>query len=229
MLQFPTIEIAPPESPESLDRVIDALSGYAWLVFSSTNGVKFFFERVAQKGKDARALAGRKIAAVGDTTAAELRQHGVNPDLVPDKFQSIALLPHFEGDQSGIRFAVIRAAEGKDDFIEALRKRGAEVDLAVTYETRAADFDLAELREWIANDAIDAVTFTSGSTVAHFFAKLTPTEREQVNARAVLASIGPVTSEAIRRYGKAPDVEASNASVQALHDAVVERVASKLI
>jgi uroporphyrinogen III methyltransferase / synthase len=226
VLQFPTIEIAPAESTASLDRVIEALPDYAWLVFSSTNGVKFFFERLAQKGKDARALAGRMIAAVGDTTAVELRSHGVNPDLIPDKFQSIALLPYFEGDQAGVRFAVIRASEGKDDLIDALRKRGAEVDLAVAYETRAADFDLAELREWIASDAIDAVTFTSASTVDHFFAKLTSEERAKVNARAILASIGPVTSEAIRRYGKAADVESANAGIQALHDAIVERVTS---
>ncbi|HEY2094541.1 MAG TPA: uroporphyrinogen-III C-methyltransferase [Thermoanaerobaculia bacterium] len=225
VLQFPTIEIGAPESTTSLDGVIGALGEYTWLVFSSTNGVKFFFERLTQKGKDTRALAGRKVAAVGDTTAAELRLHGVNPDLTPDKFQSIALLPHFEGDQTGVRFAVIRAAEGKDDLIEALQKRGAQVDLAVAYETRAADFDLAELREWIASDSIDAVTFTSGSTVDHFFAKLATEERAKVNAHAVLASIGPVTSEAIRRYGKAPDVEAANAGVQALHDAVVERLA----
>lgn len=224
VLQFPTIAIGAPESTASLDGVIDALADHAWLVFSSTNGVKFFFERLAEKGKDTRALAGLKVAAVGDTTAAELRLHGVSPDLIPDKFQSIALLPHFEGDQSGVRFAVIRAAEGKDDLIEALRKRGAQVDLAVAYETRAADFDLGELREWIANDFIDAVTFTSGSTVDHFFAKLTPEERAKVNARAVLASIGPVTSEAIRRYGKAPEVEAASASVQALHDALVDRL-----
>jgi uroporphyrinogen III methyltransferase/synthase len=188
--------------------------------------VKFFFDRLAGKGKDTRALAGRMIAAVGDTTAAELRAHGVAPDLIPDKFQSIALLPFFEGDRHGVRFAIVRAAEGKDDLIDALRQRGAEVDLAVAYETRAADFDLAELREWIANDAIDVVTFTSASTVDHFFAKLTAEERAKVNARAILASIGPVTSEAIRRYGKAPDVESVNASVQALHDAIVERVAS---
>jgi uroporphyrinogen III methyltransferase/synthase len=226
VLQFPTIEIAPPESTTSLDHVIDALADYAWLVFSSTNGVKFFFDRLAQKGKDARSLAGLMVAAVGDTTAAELLQHGINPDLIPDKFQSIALLPHFEGNQTGVRFAIVRAAEGKDDLMDALRKRGAEVDLAIAYETRAADVDLGELREWIANDTIDAVTFTSGSTVDHFFARLNADERAKVNARAVLASIGPVTSDAIRRYGKVPDVEAANASVQALHDAVVERLSS---
>ena len=226
VLQFPTIEIGPPESTASLDGVIDALADYAWLVFSSTNGVKFFFERLAQKGKDARSLAGLMVAAVGDTTAAELREHGIHPDLIPDKFQSIALLPYFEGNQNGVRFAIVRAAEGKDDLMDELRTRGAQVDLAIAYETRAADFDLGELREWIANDAIDAVTFTSGSTVDHFFARLTPEERAKVNAHAVLASIGPVTSDAIRRYGKVPDVEAANASVQALHDAVVERLSS---
>jgi uroporphyrinogen III methyltransferase/synthase len=120
--------------------------------------------------------------------------------------------------------AVVRAAEGNDAFLEEMKRRGADVDLAVAYETRAADYDLAELRELIANRAIDAVTFTSASTVDHFFAKLTADERTSLNAQAVLASIGATTTEAIRKYGKSPDVEASNASVQALHDAVVERL-----
>jgi uroporphyrinogen III methyltransferase/synthase len=224
VLQFPTIEIAPASSPESLDRVIDALSDYNWLVFSSTNGVQYFFERLNAKGKDTRALAATSIAAVGDTTAVALRGHGIIADLIPPKFQSIALLPFFEGEQRGMRMAVIRAAEGNDAFLEEMKRRGADVDLAVAYETRAADYDLAELRELIASKSIDAVTFTSASTVDHFFAKLTADERTSLNAQAVLASIGPTTTEAIRKYGKSPDVEAANASVQALHDAVVERL-----
>src|SRR5438552_5746477 len=103
VVQFPTIEIVPPPSWESLDRVIDALGDYQWLVFTSTNGVKFFFERLAAKGKDARALAGCKIAAVGDTTANDLRTHGIFADVVPEKFISTALLPLLAPDQHGIR------------------------------------------------------------------------------------------------------------------------------
>ncbi|HUP48299.1 MAG TPA: uroporphyrinogen-III C-methyltransferase [Thermoanaerobaculia bacterium] len=220
VLQFPTIEIAPPESWESLDAVIGGR--YDLVVFTSVNGVRAYFDRLSSRGKDARALAGVVIAAVGETTAAELRGRGVVPDLVPERFQSAALLPMLDQEQRGVRTAVIRAAEGSGELIDELRGRGGEVDLGVAYRTVAVENDLDELRRLIAEEAIDVVTFTSGSTVEHFFGPLTPEERGRVFARAMIASIGPTTSEAIRRYGRAPDVEAPAASVQALHDAVVE-------
>jgi uroporphyrinogen III methyltransferase/synthase len=222
VLQFPTIQIAPPESYDSLDRIIDALTDYQWIIFTSTNGVKSFFERLHEHGDDARALAGAMVAAVGDTTAADLRVRGINPDLVPDKFQSTALLPLLEADQKGIRTAVIRAAEGGDELIEELRRRGGEVDLGIAYRTVAADSDIDELRRLISEGSVDAVTFTSASTVDHFFGRLTAEERSQVSKHAMLASIGPTTTEAIRRYGRGPDVEAKNATIQALLDAVVD-------
>ena len=216
VLQFPTIQTVPPESFQSLDRVI--AGKYDVLVFTSANGVRAFFERLRS---DARSLAGTRIAAVGDTTADELRRNGIVADLVPEKFQSIALLPLLAKDQHGVRTAVIRAAEGSDDLIDELRRRGGDVDLGIAYRTVAVDADLAELRELIVSDGIDIVTFTSGSTVSNFFDMLTPDERKRVFDRAAIASIGPVTTEAIKRYGRPPDVEASTASVQSLHDAVV--------
>ncbi len=217
VLQFPTIKTVPPESFESLDRVIDGK--YHVIVFTSVNGVRAYFDR---KKTDARSLAGTRVAAVGDTTAAELRAHGIIPDVVPQKFQSTALLPLLEADQKGIRTAVIRAAEGSDELIDELRKRGGHVDLGVAYRTVAEDEDLGELKELIANDAIDVVTFTSGSTVSNFFDMLDGRERKRLLDRALIASIGPVTSDAIRGYGRGPDVEAKSASIQALHDAVLE-------
>lgn len=220
VLQFPTIEIAPPESFESLDRVIDA--HYDWLVFTSTNGVQFFFERLYAKGKDVRALAGTKVAAVGQSTAQDLRARGLVPDVVPERFISIELLPLLAEDQRGIRTAVIRAEQGTDELLNELRRRGGDVDLAVAYRTIAAEYDLDELRALIANDAIDAVTFTSASTVDHFFARLTDDERARVFEHAVIASIGETTSAAIRKYGRGPDVVAEKATVAALHDALLD-------
>lgn len=216
VLQFPTIRTEAPESFESLDRVI--ATKYDLLVFTSVNGVRAFFQRLQS---DARSLAGTRIAAVGDSTAEELRANGIVADLVPEKFQSIALLPLLANDQRGIRTAVIRAAEGSDDLVDELRRRGGEVDFAIAYRTVAEDADLAELRELITNDAIDVITFTSGSTVSNFFELLTAAERKQLFDRAMIASIGPVTTGAIKRYGRAPDVEASTAGVRALYDAVV--------
>lgn len=208
VLQFPTIRIAPPLSWESLDRAIH--TRYDWLVFTSVNGVRFFFERLYAAGKDVRALAGTKIAAVGAVTADDLRARGINPDVVPERFISTELLPLLAEDQRGVRTAVIRAEEGRDELIHELRRRGGEVDLAVAYRNVAEDADPAELGEF------DIVTFTSASTVDRFFERAAP-------GNALLASIGPATSDAIRRYGREPDIVAKEATIQALHDAVVER------
>jgi uroporphyrinogen III methyltransferase/synthase len=224
VLQFPTIEIAPPQSFEALDRAIAA--HYDWLIFTSANGVQFFFERLFAGGRDVRALASTKIAAVGQATAEALRARGVAPDVMPERFISTELLPLLAEDQRGIRTAVIRAEEGRDELLNELRRRGGEVDLVVAYRTVAAEYDLEELRALIAMDAIDAITFTSASTVEHFFAKLTGDERARVLQRAVVASIGATTSEAIARYGRTPDVVAPSATVQALHDTLVERLAT---
>jgi uroporphyrinogen III methyltransferase / synthase len=220
VLQFPTIEIAPPESWDSLDRVLEAK--YDWLVFTSVNGVRAFFERLYAKGRDVRTLGGTKIAAVGQVTADDLRARGIIADLVPERFISTELLPLLAEDQRGVRTAVIRAEEGRNELIDELRRRGGEVDLGVAYRTIAADYDLDELRALIASDAIHVVTFTSGSTVDHFFEKLTEDERSRVMSRALIASIGPTTTEAIRRYGKSPDVVAENATIRSLHDAVID-------
>ena len=216
VLQFPTIGIQPPLSWESLDRAI--ASRYDWLVFTSANGVSAFFERLFAAGRDVRALAGTKIAAVGQSTANDLRARGLSPDVVPERFLSTELLPLLPKDQTGIRTAVIRAEEGRDELIQELRRRGGTVDLAVAYRTVAADTGLDELRSLLEAGAVDAITFTSASTVENFFAKLDP-------GRALLASIGPTTSEAIHRHGRTPDVEAKNATIPALVEAVVRRIA----
>jgi len=213
VVQFPTIEIVPPESYQSLDRAVN--EKWHWLIFTSVNGVEAFFGRMT---KDARALAGTKIAAVGDTTAAALRRHGIIADVVPEKFQSTSLLRHFRAFMDGARIALVRAQEGRDEVLDELRRRGAEVLLAVAYRTVPVTANAGELHD------IDVVTFTSASTVDNFFAAVP--DAATLNG-ALLASIGPTTTEAIRRHGRQPDVEAANANVQALHDAVVEAVASR--
>ena len=212
VVEFPMIEIAPPSSYESLDRVINRIADYQWLIFTSSNGVDSFFARLRHHGKDARCLAGVMIAAVGESTAADLRSRGIEPDLVPAKFQSTALLPLLDEDQKGVRTAVVRAAQGREEMIDELRRRGGEVDLAIAYETRRVTTAADNLHD------IDIVTFTSGSTVDNFFEVLPD---KKVIAGALLASIGPTTSEAIRRHGRQPDVEASAATIASLCDSIV--------
>ena len=217
VLQFPSIEIAPPLTFDSLDVAVD--QQFDWLVFTSSNGVRFFFDRLFAKGKDVRALASTKIAAVGQSTANDLRARGLEPDLVPERFISTELLPLLADDQRGIRTAVIRAEEGRNELIDELRRRGGDVHLAVAYRTVAVDEGIDELRASL--DQIDVVTFTSASTVDNFFGKLTAEERRKLMERAMMVSIGETTSAAIRRFGKEPDVVAEKATIPAVHDAVI--------
>lgn len=116
-----------------------------------------------------------------------------------------------EADQRGIRTAVVRAAIGSDELVNGLRRRGGEVDLAIAYETRPMTGDRASL------DNIDIVTFTSGSTVENFFNAI----EDGFAHDALLASIGPVTTEAIRRQGRRADIEAESATVASLHAAIL--------
>lgn len=220
VLQHPMIEIVDPSDWSSLDEAIASLGSYQWLVFTSLNGVEFFFKRLLESGKDARELHGLRIAAVGNPTADALRERGIRADIVPDRFQSNALLPLLDDDLSGVRFAVVRAAKGNDEFLDELRRRGASVDLAVAYETRAVATDLEELREALTQGRVDAVTFTSGSTVDNFFEQFRANELGET----LLASIGPQTSAAMRRHGAHVDVEAESADVQSLFRAVADHL-----
>jgi uroporphyrinogen III methyltransferase/synthase len=212
VVEFPTIDIVPPESFDSLDFAVDAR--FDWLIFTSANGVTAYFERLLSKRKDTRSLNETRVACVGESTATSLRAHGIVPDLVPETFLSSALIPLFPADLHGVRMAVIRAADGRNELIEEMRKRGADVHLAVAYRTVPVRTNAEELHD------IDVVTFTSASTVDNFFAAPAAIDG------ALLASIGPTTSDAIRKQGRQPDIESASASIQSLHDAVVQRFAS---
>ncbi|HVR42933.1 MAG TPA: uroporphyrinogen-III C-methyltransferase [Thermoanaerobaculia bacterium] len=222
VVQFPMIEISKPESWDSLDAAIERLTGYDWIVFSSANGVDAFFERLQHHGRDLRALTGTKIAAVGDATAASLHVRGIIPDLVPETFQSAALLPHFPAELAGMRIAVVRAASGREELITELRRRGAEVDLAVAYQTRPARGLRDQLGSMLGSGKIDAITFTSSSTVENFFEQLSEEERRNVIENVQLASIGPVTSQTLRSHGAEPSIEAPEATIPSLAEAIVE-------
>lgn len=226
VLQFPTIEIAPPETFESLDSVIRSLEHYQWIIFTSHNGVASFFSRLRQLGLDARSLAGIKVAAVGETTAAELEHRGITPDLVPPRFQSSALLPLLDADQTGIRTAVIRAASGREELIDGLRLRGGTVDLGIAYVTRPSALGFENVLARIKSDTIDCVTFTSASTVENFLGLLGQDERERLVRRAALISIGPTTSEALRGLELEPTRQATEATIESLRDAVLAHFAS---
>jgi uroporphyrinogen III methyltransferase / synthase len=210
VVEAPAIRIAP------LDVELPDLRRYDLVCLTSPNGVRLLFERMAAIGVDARALAGARIAAIGPGTAAALRERGVIADVVPERFVAEGLVDALAG-LPVTRALVARAADARDVVPDALRARGAEVDVVALYETVAETLSEAQLTALA--DA-DYVTFTSSSTVRFLLDAIADGGRP----RGRLVSIGPVTSEALRERGLEPDLEAVRHDIDGVLDALVADV-----
>jgi uroporphyrinogen III methyltransferase/synthase len=208
VVEAPVIRIVP------LDVRLPDPRGYDLICLTSPNGVGLLFERLADIGLDARALAGARIAAIGPGTAGALRRHGVIADVVPERFVAEGLIEAL-AEVPVKRVLVARAAEARDVLPDALRERGAEVDVMALYETVAEPLSDPQLQAvWRA----DYVTFTSSSTVRYLF------DESNDDAGAPggrLVSIGPVTSAALREEGHDPDVEAKRHDIDGLLEALL--------
>jgi uroporphyrinogen III methyltransferase/synthase len=208
VVELPTIEVRP------LDFVVPDLAPYAWVVFTSANGVEAFFGRgLAPRGADARSLAGSRVAAIGPGSADALRRQGISADLVPERFVAESLVEAMPTPGGPERVLVPRAAVARDALPEGLRAKGYDVDVLAVYETVAADPDPAVVDE-VRRGQVDAVTFTSSSTVTNFLAALGAVPDPQ----PVVASIGPVTSATAREAGLRVDVEAAEHTLDGLVD-----------
>ncbi len=210
IVELPAIRIEPRLGSEEVRDAIDSIEDYALICLTSPNGVRLLFEALAAANRDARALAGATIAAIGPGTARALAEHGIAADVVPERFVAEALVEALaEVEVAGRRALVARAAEARDVLPDALRGRGAEVDVVALYETT---------REQPGPEAVEAaqsadyVTFTSSSTVRN----LTEALGERFPRGARVVSIGPVTSEAARDAGLEVDVEAERHDVDGL-------------
>jgi uroporphyrinogen III methyltransferase / synthase len=212
VVEAPAIRIAPIDGPAP------ELAGYDLVCLTSPNGVSLLFERLRAAGCDARALAGATVAAIGPGTARALAQRGVIADVVPERFVAEGLVEAL-ADLPVTRALIARAAVARDVLPEALRARGAEVDVLELYETVAEPLS-DEQRAAVA--AADYVTFTSSSTVEFFFQQA----GDAVAPQARLISIGPVTSDALRARGHEPGVEAERHDIDGLVDALVADAAS---
>jgi uroporphyrinogen III methyltransferase/synthase len=207
VVEAPAIRIAPLPGPAP------DLQRYDLVCLTSPNGVRLLFERLAAVGRDARSLAGARVAAIGPGTAAALREHGVIADVIPERFVAEGLVEALEEIPVN-RALVARAAEARDLLPDALRARGAEADVIALYETLPEPLTGPQL-ELIG--AADYVTFTSSSTVRFFF----DAAAERLRPDTRLVSIGPVTSTALRERGVEPQVEASRHDIDGLVQALI--------
>jgi uroporphyrinogen III methyltransferase / synthase len=190
------------------------VDGYDLVCITSPNGARLLFTQLVAAGLDARALAGVRVAAIGPGTAAALRDVGVIADVVPERFVAEGLVEAL-ADFPVSRALVARAAEARDVLPDALRDRGAVVDVVALYETVAEPLAPEQLSAAL---SADYVTFTSSSTV-RFWCDAVGERAPELRGR--LVSIGPVTSEALRERGLAPDVEATRHDIDGLVEALV--------
>lgn len=214
----PAIEIADPEDWAPVDRAIDQLASYHWLVFSSRNGVDYFFQRLRQQGKDLRALAGLKLAAIGSATSQALAAWNLQVDLEPQEYRAEALAAELAPHAAGARFLLLRASRGREVLADELRQAGGEVEQVVVYsssDTAAADPSIAEA---LAEGRIDWVTATSSSiarsVVALFGEQLADTKLVAISplTAGVLADLGHPAAAVAQHYTSEGVVEAIRAA-----------------
>jgi uroporphyrinogen III methyltransferase/synthase len=221
VVEAPAIRIAPRPHAGEVRAVAEAIGEYALVILTSPNGAALLMDALETAGRDARALAGATVAAIGPGTAAELVRRGIRADVVPERSVAEGLIEALaDTPVAGRRVLVARAAEARDLLPQALGDRGAEVDVVALYDTVPEALGDAEL-EGVAR--AEYVTFTSSSTVRFLAQALDG--RVALPASARVVSIGPVTSQTAREQGLEVHVEAERHDVDGLVEALLRDAA----
>jgi uroporphyrinogen III methyltransferase/synthase len=219
-MEYPTIEIRPVEDPAPFDAAIREIGAFSWIVFTSTNGVDAFWERLLASGQDSRSLAGVHICAIGPSTAASLAAHGITADWMPREFVTESVLDGFKAyDLNGARVLLARADIAPPLLADGLREQGALVTEATAYRTVPSDESRARLLAALEERRIDVVTLTSSSTARNLVEGIGG--RLDLLDGLTIASIGPVTSRTARELGLAVSVEADIHTIPGLVDALL--------
>jgi len=223
--EYSTIKIEPVDSYEALDEDLERLSEYHWILFTSLHGVKYFFERLYEKGLDARSLNGPSIAAVGKATADLLLEYGVRADLLPSVFTGEGLAETLlDQGVEGRNILIPRAEKAREILPETLRGAGAQVKVTPVYKNVAPDGKREQLRDELESGKVDMVTFTSSSTVRNFLKMVSAkddAELKQLMHNVVIAAIGPITAKTVTDNGLKVDIQPENYTIPDLVTEIV--------
>lgn len=232
VLEMPALEIRPPSSWQQLDEAIARLSDFNWLILTSSNGVDYFFSRLASSSQDARSLANLKIAVVGKKTAAALKQQHLKPDFIPPNYVADSLIEHFPEPLDGKTILFPRVETGgRDVLVKALSARGATVVEVPAYQSACPNsIDPIVARSLYAK-TIDIITFASSKTARNFCTLLArewgEAELPNVLQGVGIASIGPQTSKSCQEQLQRVDIEAQEYTLEGLTAAIVRWVTEK--
>ncbi|MBC8281686.1 MAG: uroporphyrinogen-III synthase, partial [Chloroflexi bacterium] len=219
-LELPTIEIGPLADHTDLDVTLERLADYDWVIFASANAVESVFNRLESQGKDARALAGAVIGAIGPATAQALASRGIKADFVPTRSISEEILKEFsERDWKGVSVLLPAADIGRDELEKGLAAMGAKVNRLAAYRNVPVE-GTGDLAKQAFVDGVDVVTFTSSSTVRNLVDMLDGDRKALENS--FIACIGPITAATARELGLRVDLEATEHTVEGLVDALTK-------
>jgi len=217
----PTIDILPPADWSEVDRTLDRIQDYDWIIFTSVNGVSFFLNRLWEIGGDQRRLAKAKLAAIGEGTAQALAAFHLRADLVPDSFRAEALAEALTPHVAGKRVLWARASRGRDVLSTELRAAGAQLDELVVYRNLdVGSLDSEIIRAFEAGE-VDWVCLSSPSIARSLCRLLTPTARDRLGKSVRIASISPVTSAAADELGLDVAAEATTYTWDGILEAIV--------
>lgn len=224
VLEFPTIEIQPPDDFEALDKAILELDGYDWIVFTSVNGVEAFLGRLRHHGLDLRAVRrGTRISAIGPATADRVENAGLRVDVVPREYRAESLLEEISAHSlDGKRVLIPRAKVAREILPEKLREAGAIVNVPPAYESIPSSEGKEDLKALMESGAVDCVTFTASSTVENFVSAFGREEAARLAEKTRIACIGPITADTATSNGLRVDVEADEYTIPGLVRSIVD-------
>lgn len=221
VIPFPTIETVVPSTCERLDEVIRRAGDFDWVVFTSVNGVRVFFDRLREIGADVRDWHRARVAAIGPQTAKALQRYCLHVEMIPEEFRAEAVVAKLlEAGVAGKRILLPRAAAARDVLPVQLREHGAVVEEVATYTT-VLPAVAPEVRDLLLDGGADLITFTSSSTVRNFMAIFTD-QLQRVLAHAAVGCIGPVTADTARAYGMPVHIQPSAYTIPAFVEAIVQ-------
>jgi uroporphyrinogen III methyltransferase/synthase len=228
----PTIEIRTLESYERLDEAIEHLYGYDWLIFTSVNGVEHFFERLKSLGRNASDLDELKVCAIGEATAARLRDLHVHVDVIPEEFKAegvFAALERFVGGTDalrGLNVLIPRASVARDYLPKALEQAGARVDVVPAYRTSLPEnLDRGRVAAMLSGNG-DCIAFTSSSTVKNLAQLFDTQDLSEALAGVVIACIGDITATTAANYGLEVNIQPEEFTIPALARAIANYFSS---
>jgi len=221
-LEAPVIEIEPLSGSEAVETALSSLNAYDWVIFTSVNGVITFFDRLFEKGLDARALGSLKTACIGPSTAAELKKYGIGTDVLPDSYVAESVVEAFKGQAvKGAKILLPRAEEARPVIPVELTKLGAVVNEVAVYRTIIDTTSTEKVADALTKGEVDMVTFTSSSTVKNFV-DMIPNGDLSLMDGVTVACIGPVTEETAKELGLTPHLVADTFTIDGLVDTIVD-------